>query len=122
MAKQKKVNEALTRQVIASIRKTRNPRLKKVMTSLISHLHDFVREVEPTPDEWMKGIQFLTDTGHWCSGKRQEYILMSDTLGVSMLVDALNYQAKSGATQSTVLGPFHREKAPKYPQIGRAHV
>lgn len=113
MAKQKKVNEALTRQVIASIRKTRNPRLKKVMTSLISHLHDFVREVEPTPDEWMKGIQFLTDTGHWCSGKRQEYILMSDTLGVSMLVDWINYAAQKGATESTVLGPFHRAKAPK---------
>ena len=112
MAKRQAGNPALTRQVIASIRKTKNPRLKQVMTSLITHLHDFVREVEPTPDEWMKGIQFLTDTGHWCSGKRQEYILMSDTLGVSMLVDWINYAAQKGATESTVLGPFHRAKAP----------
>ena len=105
-------NAALTRQVLASMRRTRNPRLRQVMTSLVTHLHDFVREVKPTPDEWMQGIRFLTDTGHWCSGKRQEYILMSDTLGVSMLVDWINYAAQRGATESTVLGPFHRAKAP----------
>ena len=63
----------------------------------------------------MQGIQFLTETGHWSTGKRQEFILMSDTLGVSMLVDALNYKASAGATESTVLGPFHREQAPEYP-------
>jgi hydroxyquinol 1,2-dioxygenase len=81
----------------------------------VKHVHAFVREVKPTPDEWMKGIQFLTETGHWSTGKRQEFILMSDTLGVSMLVDALNYKAGAGATQSTVLGPFHREGAPEFP-------
>ena len=63
----------------------------------------------------MQGIQFLTETGHWSTGKRQEFILMSDTLGVSMLVDAINYKAGRGATESTVLGPFHRENAPEYP-------
>ena len=63
----------------------------------------------------MKGIRFLTETGHWCNDARQEFVLLSDTLGVSMLVDAINYRAKSGATQSTVLGPFHRAKAPRYP-------
>jgi hydroxyquinol 1,2-dioxygenase len=63
----------------------------------------------------MTGIQFLAETGHWCTDKRHEFILMSDTLGVSMLVDALNYKAVKGATQSTVLGPFHREGAPEYP-------
>jgi protocatechuate 3,4-dioxygenase beta subunit len=115
MAIRKFSEKKLTDGVIRSIRKTKNPRLKRVMTSFIRHLHSFVRDVKPTQEEWMRGIGFLTATGHWCSGKRQEYILLSDTLGVSMLVDALNYQAKSGATQSTVLGPFHREKAPKYP-------
>ena len=112
MAKRNGANAALTRQVLASMRRTRDPRLKQVMTSLVTHLHAFVREVKPTAEEWMAGIRFLTDTGHWCSGKRQEYILMSDTLGVSMLVDWINYAAERGATESTVLGPFHRAKAP----------
>ncbi len=104
----------LTAEVLGRIRKTKNPRLKKVMAAYIKHLHAFVREVRPTPEEWMQGIQFLTETGHWSTGKRQEFILMSDTLGVSMLVDALNYKASAGATQSTVLGPFHREGAPEF--------
>jgi hydroxyquinol 1,2-dioxygenase len=105
----------LTAEVLQRIRKTRNPRLKQIMTAYIKHLHAFVREVKPTPEEWMQGIQFLTETGQWCNDKRQEYILMSDTLGISMLVDALNYKASGGATQSTVLGPFHRERAPEFP-------
>lgn len=104
----------LTREVIRRIRNTRNPRLKQVMSSFIRHMHDFVREVKPTEEEWLKGIQFLVETGHWSTDKRQEFILLSDTLGVSMLVDALNYSAAKGATQSTVLGPFHRESAPEY--------
>jgi hydroxyquinol 1,2-dioxygenase len=107
--------KALTAEVLRRIRKTPNPRLKQVMTSFIRHLHAFVREVKPTQEEWMRGIQFLSETGQWCTGRRQEWILMSDTLGVSMLVDALNYKAGAGATQSTVLGPFHRENAPEYP-------
>jgi protocatechuate 3,4-dioxygenase beta subunit len=105
----------LTAEVLHRIRNTKNPRLKQVMTSFIRHMHDFVREVKPTQEEWFKGIQFLTDTGHWSTGMRQEFILMSDTLGVSMLVDALNYKAGRGTTESTVLGPFHRLKAPQYP-------
>ena len=113
MAKRKFDDKALTQQVVRSVRKARDPRLKQVMTSFIRHMHDFVRDVKPTPDEWMTGIRFLTETGQWCSGKRQEYILLSDTLGVSMLVDALNNKAAGKATESTVLGPFHREGAPK---------
>jgi protocatechuate 3,4-dioxygenase beta subunit len=105
----------LTTEVLRRIGKTPNRRLKKVMTSFIRHLHAFVREAKPTQEEWMRGIQFLTETGKWCDDKRQEWILMSDTLGVSMLVDALNYRPAKGATQSTVLGPFHRENAPEYP-------
>jgi protocatechuate 3,4-dioxygenase beta subunit len=115
MAVRRFSEKQLTGEVLRRIRGTRDPRLKQVMASLIRHLHAFVRDVKPTQEEWMKGIQFLTETGQWCSGKRQEYILLSDTLGVSMLVDAINYRAKSGATQSTVLGPFHRAKAPRYP-------
>ena len=110
--------QKLTDEVLSRIRNTKNPRLKQVMTSFIRHLHSFVRDVKPTQEEWFKGIEFLTQTGHWSTGKRQEYILMSDTLGVSMLVDALNYQAGEGTTESTVLGPFHREKAPEYPLGG----
>ena len=115
MAVKRFSEKKLTAEVLQRIRKTRNPRLKQVMTSYIRHLHAFVREVKPTPEEWMQGIQFLTETGQWCDDKRQEFILMSDTLGVSMLVDALNYKAGAGATQSTVLGPFHRERAPEFP-------
>jgi hydroxyquinol 1,2-dioxygenase len=115
MAIQRFSEKKLTAEVIKRMRKTKNKRLKRVMESFVKHLHAFVREVKPTQEEWMTGIQFLTETGHWSTGKRQEFILMSDTLGVSMLVDALNYKASAGATQSTVLGPFHREGAPEFP-------
>src|SRR5471032_1766622 len=94
---------------------TKDPRLKEVMGSLVKHLHAFVREVKPSQDEWFKGIQFLTETGHWCKDGRQEFILMSDTLGVSMLVDFINYGKSAGATESTVLGPFFVEGAPEMP-------
>src|SRR5712691_9002900 len=85
------------------------PRLQEIMTSLIKHLHEFAREVHLTEDEWFQGIQFLTQVGQKCDDRRQEFILLSDTLGVSMLVDAINHRAESGATESTVLGPFYRE-------------
>ena len=89
-------------------------RLKAVMQSVITHLHAVVKEVEPTQEEWMAAIQFLTDTGHMCTDWRQEFILLSDTLGVSMLVDAINNRKPSGATESTVLGPFHITGVPEY--------
>ncbi len=108
-------DKQLTGRVQKSMRKTRDKRLKQVMQSFVKHMHGFVRDVKPTPEEWFAGIQFLTETGHWCTGKRQEFILMSDTLGVSMLVDYLNNRSGGGATESTVLGPFHREGAPEFP-------
>ena len=83
-------------------------RLKKVMAVLIRHLHAAVKEIEPTQDEWMAAIQFLTKTGHMCDDWRQEFILLSDTLGVSMLVDAINSRRPTGASENTVLGPFSR--------------
>ncbi|MEQ8348977.1 MAG: intradiol ring-cleavage dioxygenase [Sneathiellaceae bacterium] len=86
-------------------------RLKEVMTSLVRHIHDFVRDVELTEAEWMTAIQFLTATGQKCDDKRQEFILLSDTMGVSMLVDAINNRKPASATQSTVLGPFYRPGA-----------
>jgi hydroxyquinol 1,2-dioxygenase len=107
--------QKLTGEVLYRIRNTKNPRLKQVMRSFIRHMHAFVRDVKPTEEEWFQGIRFLTDTGHWSTGERQEFILMSDTLGVSMLVDAINHKTRAGTTESTVLGPFHRLKAPRYP-------
>ena len=92
-----------------------DPRLRDVVQILVRHLHAFVKEAGLTPDEWMAGIKFLTETGHMCTEWRQEFILLSDVLGVSMLVDAINHQRPQGATENTVLGPFHIENAPRYP-------
>jgi hydroxyquinol 1,2-dioxygenase len=109
------VEANITESVLRSLAQTDNPRLKTVMTSLITHLHAFIREVELTEAEWMQAIQFLTRVGQMCDERRQEFILLSDTLGVSMLVDAINHRADGGATESTVLGPFYRENARELP-------
>ena len=90
-------------------------RTAEVMASVIRHLHAVVKEVEPTQDELAAAIRFLTATGQMCDDRRQEYILLSDVLGVSMLVDAINARRPSGATENTVLGPFHVENAPTRP-------
>jgi hydroxyquinol 1,2-dioxygenase len=87
-------------------------RLRQIMQSLIKHLHGFVRDIEPTQAEWAAAIDWLTRTGQLCSQKRQEFILSSDVLGVSMLVDAINHRQPGGATPSTVEGPFHVPNAP----------
>jgi hydroxyquinol 1,2-dioxygenase len=105
--------DTLTAAVLQRLASTPDRRLKQVMASMVKHLHAFVREVRPTQAEWFEGIKFLTETGHWCDDKRQEFILMSDTLGVSMLVDFLNYGKLGNATESTVLGPFFVEGAPE---------
>jgi protocatechuate 3,4-dioxygenase beta subunit len=102
----------LTAEVVARAGKDCDPRLREVMSSLIRHMHAFVRETRLTPEEWLKGIQFLTETGKWCDDKRQEFILLSDTLGVSMLVDAIANPTVGDTTESTVLGPFFRENPP----------
>jgi catechol 1,2-dioxygenase len=88
------------------------PRLATVMASLVKHLHQFAREIELTQAEWEYAIDFLTKTGQICSAERQEFILLSDTLGLSMLVDAINNRRPEGATENTVFGPFHVEGAP----------
>lgn len=92
--------------------KAENPRLKQVMEVITRKLHEAVKELEPTQDEWFEAIMFLTKTGQICNEWRQEYILLSDILGVSMLVDAINNRKPSGASESTVLGPFHVDGAP----------
>jgi hydroxyquinol 1,2-dioxygenase len=100
---------ALARHAAAS-----NPRLKQIMTSVVQHLHAFARDVRLSEEEWFKGIQFLTEVGHITDEKRQEFILLSDTLGLSMLVTALNNRKPKGCTESTVFGPFFVEGAPFY--------
>jgi protocatechuate 3,4-dioxygenase beta subunit len=99
--------------VIERISPAADLRLAFVMRAAIRHLHAFVKEVEPTEKEWALAIDFLTRTGQMCDTWRQEYILLSDVLGVSMLVDAINNRKPSGATQTTVLGPFHIADAPR---------
>ena len=104
----------ITEAVLASMQGTPDARVRQVSRALVRHLHAFIREVEPTEAEWEWGIRFLTQTGQLCSGTRQEFILLSDTLGVSMLVDAINHRLPEGATQTTVFGPFY-STPPQYP-------
>jgi len=107
--------EQITQNVLDSMTHTLDPRLKQVMSSLISHIHAFICEVELTQEEWALLIQFLTRTGHMCDEKRQEFILLSDITGVTMLVDAINHRLPGGATESTIFGPFYREGASELP-------
>lgn len=92
---------------------TQDPRLKQIMESLVRHLHDFAREVDLTPAEWIRGIEFLTAVGKKCTPARQEFILLSDTLGMSSLVNALHdRRALEAGTKSSLLGPFYRNDSP----------
>jgi hydroxyquinol 1,2-dioxygenase len=108
--------KSITEAVIGRLAESDDPRFTRVMTSLITHLHDFVRDVKLTESEWFGAIQFLTDVGRKCTEKRQEYILLSDTLGVSVLVITLNHPADMGSAESTVLGPFYWDGAPDLPR------
>jgi hydroxyquinol 1,2-dioxygenase len=98
--------------VIESFAGTPDERLRTILDSLVRHLHAAVREVEPSIAEWERAIEFLTATGHKCDDVRQEFILLSDVLGISMLVETINERGAAGATQSTVLGPFHMTRSP----------
>ena len=98
---------SITEAVVERVRSAADPRIRAISEALVRHLHAFIREVEPTEAEWAAGIRFLTETGHMCSATRQEFILLSDTLGVSMLVDAINHRLPEGATETTVFGPFY---------------
>jgi catechol 1,2-dioxygenase len=105
--------ETATEAVVASFAGTGDARLREVLESLVRHLHGFVREVEPSFAEWERAMEFLAATGRMCDGQRQEFILLSDVLGVTMLVDAVNHRKASAATESTVLGPFHMVSSPR---------
>src|SRR5271154_5742396 len=117
-ARRNKSEDDITAEVLARFSATPDPRLRQIMLGLISHLHAFVKEVELTEAEWFQAIEILTEAGRMCSDKRQEFILFSDTLGVSMVVDLLDHRKPDGATESTVFGPFHRLNAPELPAGG----
>jgi len=100
------ITESTVTEATVALINTEDPRLGAVMESLIRHLHAFIRDVELTEEEWMAGIRFLTATGQISDDQRQEFILLSDTLGASILVDAINHRKSAGSTDSTVFGPF----------------
>jgi hydroxyquinol 1,2-dioxygenase len=103
----------ITQAVTDSFAATPDPRLKEIITSLVQHLHAFARDVRLTEEEWLRGIEFLTRVGHITDDKRQEFILLSDTLGLSMLTVAMNHDKPPGCTEPTVFGPFYVEDAPR---------
>jgi protocatechuate 3,4-dioxygenase beta subunit len=103
----------ITAEVLRRFDNTQDPRLKQIIQSLVKHMHAFLKDVNLQESEWWQGINFLTQTGQMCDDKRQEFILLSDTLGISMVTDLLSNGKPAGATESTVFGPFHREGAPK---------
>lgn len=102
----------VTDEAVASLEGTADPRLKELLTGLIRHLHAFARESDLTQAEWERAIGFLTETGKMCTDTRQEFILLSDVLGLSMLVETINGDRAAGSTESTVLGPFHMTESP----------
>ncbi|HZC94695.1 MAG TPA: dioxygenase [Bradyrhizobium sp.] len=100
----------LTRDVIDRMKDAESPRLREILSLVVSHVHAMVREAKVTQDEWWQAIDFLTRAGKMCSDSRQEFILLSDILGISMLVDAVDHAGGSGISESTVLGPFYAGK------------
>lgn len=106
--------DALTQSVVDRFGDTPDPRLKQIMASLVKHLHAFARDVQLTEAEWFQGIAFLTATGQKCTDVRQEFILLSDVLGLSMLTVAMNHDKVPGCTEATVFGPFFVPNAPEY--------
>jgi hydroxyquinol 1,2-dioxygenase len=110
--------DTLTAAVVARLKDSKDKRFREIMTSAIKHLHAFAREVKLTEEEWFEGIKFLTAVGQKCDDKRQEFILLSDILGLSMMVCALNHKTAPGATEATVLGPFFAHGAKEYAYDG----
>ncbi|MGW1617610.1 intradiol ring-cleavage dioxygenase [Streptomyces sp. NPDC002172] len=104
--------DAVTAEAVDSLRGTDDPRLRELLASLVRHLHAFTRETRLTRREWEAAIAFLTETGQTCTDTRQEFILLSDVLGLSMLVETVNGHSDPGSTESTVLGPFHMTESP----------
>ena len=105
----------ITEQVLARFAGTAEPRTRELILALVRHLHAFAAETRLTEAEWLEAVRFLTATGQACDERRQEFVLLSDVLGLSMRVVDLNAQAPAGCTEPTVLGPFHVEGAPRLP-------
>jgi hydroxyquinol 1,2-dioxygenase len=112
----------LTAEVVKRLGKTKNARYRQIMASAVKHLHAFARDVHLTEEEWFEGIKFLTAVGQKCDDKRQEFILLSDVLGLSMMIVALNHKTLPGATEATVLGPFFAHGAREYGYGGDLRV
>jgi len=108
-------DENITQAVLASLEGSGDQRVRTISEAVVRHLHALVQEVEPTQQEWWQAIEFLTETGNFCSATRQEFILLSDALGVSMLVDAINHKREDGTTPTTVLGPFYYDASDHLP-------
>ncbi len=106
--------DQLTQEAVASFDHAKTERFREIMQGLVRHLHAFAREVNLTEEEWFTGIDFLTRTGQTCNDKRQEFILLSDTLGLSMQVIGINHPATGSVTESTVFGPFFVPNSPQY--------
>src|ERR1700746_2563567 len=117
-AHRNKTEDDITAEALQRFSQTPDPRLRRIVLGLVRHLHAFVKEVGLTEAEWFKAIEILTEAGKMCSDKRQEFILFSDTLGVSMVVDLLDHRKPDGATESTVVAPFHSLRAPGMPPGG----
>jgi catechol 1,2-dioxygenase len=111
VATQPTTEDDITAEVLRRFDATPDPRLRQIVQSLVKHVHMFLKDVQLTEAEWFEGIRFLTETGQKCDDRRQEYILLSDTTGVSMVVDLINHRKPAGATESTVFGPFYRPGA-----------
>lgn len=107
--------QTITDAVLERVRNAPDARIGQISEAVVRHLHAMVREIRPTQEEWKSAIEFLTATGQMCNDKRQEFILLSDTLGISMLVDTINHGAPAGATETTVLGPFYVDQPPEHP-------
>src|SRR5450631_2442549 len=112
-----KIDEnTITDATLEQMATTKDARLKEIMDALVRHLHAFAREIDLTPQEWLDGIAFLTNVGQTCTPVRQEFILLSDTLGFSSLINALNdKRAFEHGTKTSLLGPFYRQDGPPLP-------
>src|SRR5689334_14972770 len=106
--------DTLTAAVVERFMKSKDERFREIITAAVKHLHRFAREVNLSEEEWFEGIEFLTAVGQKCDDKRQEVILLSDIMGLSMMIVALNHKTPPGATEATVLGPFFAHGAKEY--------
>jgi hydroxyquinol 1,2-dioxygenase len=102
----------ITIEVLRRLSDTPDPRLREILQALVRHLHQFARDTGITEEEWLQGIRYLTETGQTCDGVRQEFVLLSDTLGLSQLVVSQNHRRREQVTEQTILGPFFIQGLP----------